>query len=88
MKKNNYIKSAIIQKYYESVTLHTVNLQIQEACREVAAKVADKIVSEYKLKDLIIKQVTVEGLNRKKLIVAVELERVEENPYGEGGKEK
>ena len=63
-----------VERYYDEVITHSIDTQIRDACIEVANKVADDIIAEYKVTNIVRKRITAETL-KKKIIIAIELER-------------
>jgi len=66
---------AEVQDYYEKVAVHAIDLRIRDQVRKVADKVADKIIGEYHIKDLITMTIKDENTLKDKLIIALEVEK-------------
>ncbi len=65
----------VIQRYCEKLSMVSIDNVIRDACIEAAHKVADQLIKQYKLKNLIIRKVNKAGVGKDKLIVALEVEK-------------
>lgn len=75
--KDIFTASDVLSTYYEKVSMISVDRRIRETVQKVANEVADQIIANYKLKNLIIKEVREHSdAASPKIFVAVELERI------------
>lgn len=75
--KDTFTASEIMETYYEKVTMVSVDRRIRETVQKVANEVADQIIANYSLKNLVIKEIEERtDATSPKIFVAVELERI------------
>lgn len=75
---NNIIsREEIIETYYEKVGTMSVSREIKDKIQQMASKIADQIIAQYEIRNLILKEIEDEGsVGGKKMVVALEFERI------------